>query len=180
MDPGQREAGIHECRDLMKRINIAREAGYSLDDSTRQTMMGWHSYLLQDKDEADKLARETEAVAKAHAMEIAKLAPKVSHMKLNGFANFLGWNHQCSTILAGIHTEQAKCSLIFQSLGQEEDRKHLKGVTSLNEILSYLKSKYNKPHQLVGSVLKLGYDMKLPGEDRKVSQANCLLRYAET
>ena len=28
MDPGQREAGIHECRDLMKRINIARESGY--------------------------------------------------------------------------------------------------------------------------------------------------------
>ena len=108
-------------------------------------------------------------------MEIAKLAPKVSLMKLNGFANFLWWNHQCSTILAGIHTEQAKCSLIFQSLGQEEDKKHLKGVTSLNEILSYLKSKYNKPHQLVGSVLILGYDMKFPGDDRKTSKANCLL-----
>ena len=39
MDSGQREAGIHECRELMKRINIAREAGYKLDDSTRQTMM---------------------------------------------------------------------------------------------------------------------------------------------
>ena len=76
MDPGQREAGIHECRELMKRINIAREAGYKLDDSTRQTMMDWHSYLLQDKDEADKLAHDTEAVAKAHVIEIAKLALK--------------------------------------------------------------------------------------------------------
>ena len=53
MDTGQREAGIHECRDLMKRINIAREAGYSLDDSTRQSMMAWHACLLQEKDDAD-------------------------------------------------------------------------------------------------------------------------------
>ena len=90
MDSGQREAGIHECRELMKRINIAREAGYKLDESTRQTMMDWHSYLLQDKEVADKLAHETEAAAKTHAMEIAKLAPKVSLMKLTGFANFLG------------------------------------------------------------------------------------------
>ena len=155
MDSGQREAGIHECRELLKRINIAREAGYQLDVSSRQTMLDWHS--------ADKQSRETEAVAKAHAMEIAKLAPKVSLMKLTGFASFLGRNHQCSIILAGIHTEQAKCSLIYQSLDQEEDKKHLKGVTSLNEILSYLKSKYNKPHQLVGSVLKIGYDIKFPG-----------------
>ena len=66
---------------------------------------------------------------------------------------------------AGKHSEQAKYSLICQSLGQEEDKKHFKGVTSLNEILSYLKSKYNKPHQLVGSVLKLGYDMKFHGSN---------------
>ena len=175
MDWGQREAGIHECRELLKRINKAREAGYQLDMSSRQTMLDWHSALLQDKSEADKQAREAEAVAKAQAMEIAKLAPKVSLMKLTGFSTFLGWNHQCSTILAGIHTEQAKCSLIYQSLGQDEDKKHLKGVTSIKEILSYLKSKYNKPHQLVGSVLKIGYDMNFPKDDRKVSKANCLV-----
>ena len=108
-------------KELTKRINSARESGYTLEESARQTMMGWHSSLLQDKSEADRQAREAEAVAKAHATEIAKLAPKISLMKLTGFSSFLGWNHQCSTILASIKTEQAKCSLIYQSLGQEED-----------------------------------------------------------
>ena len=51
---------------------MAREAGYQLDVSSRQTMLDWHSALLQDKAEADKQSRETEAVAKAHATEIAK------------------------------------------------------------------------------------------------------------
>ena len=171
---GQREAAICECREMLKRINRARESGYQVDMSCRQMMLSWQSELLQDKSEADKLSREIEAVAKAHATEIAKAAPKVVLMKLTGFPTFLGWNHQCSTILAGMHTEQAKCSLIYQSLGQEEDRKHLKGVTAIKEILSYLKSKYNRPTQLVGSVLRIGYDMKFPKDDRKVSKVNCL------
>ena len=175
LDYGSREAYIHEVKELAKRINHARENGYAVEENARTTRLGWHSSLLQDKSEADRLAREAEAVAKAHATEAAKLAPKVQLMKLNGFSTFLGWNHQCSTILAGIKTEQAKCSLIYQSLGQEEDKKHLRGVTSLNEILVYLKSKYNRPHQLVGSVLKLGYDLKPPGACKKTSKANCLI-----
>ena len=77
MDSGAREAGIHECKELTKRINIAREAGYKLDEKARQTMMDWHASLLQDKAEADKLSREAEAVSKAHATEIANLAPKL-------------------------------------------------------------------------------------------------------
>ena len=87
-------------KELTKRINSARESGYTLEEDCRSTMMGWHSSLLQEKSEADRLARE---------------------------------------------------------------------------ILSYLKSKYNRPHQLVGSVLKIGYDLKPPGTDRKLSKANCLI-----
>ena len=55
MDSGSRKAGIHECRELTKRINIAQESEYKLDESARQTMMDWHSSLLQDKAEADRL-----------------------------------------------------------------------------------------------------------------------------
>ena len=43
MDCGSREAAIHEVKELTKRINSARESGYTLDESARQTMLNWHS-----------------------------------------------------------------------------------------------------------------------------------------
>ena len=52
---------------------------------------------------------------------------------------------------------------------------HLKGVTDLSEIQRYLKTKYNRPHEIVGSLLNKGTILPWPGENRKISKANCLI-----
>ena len=67
-------------------------------------------------------------------------------MKLTGYSTYLSWIYQAKSILVGIQTEQAKISFIYQSLTNDEDKMHLKGVTDLSEIQRYLKTKYNRPH----------------------------------
>jgi hypothetical protein len=134
MASGERDATICELKEMLKRMNILRENGYSLAEDMRSEILEWHSKLLQHKTDHDRKSRQQEAVAKAQATEIAKLAPKVTLMKLSGYSRYLSWIHQAKSILVGIQTEQAKISLIYQSLGQDKDCLHLKGVTSLNEI----------------------------------------------
>ena len=76
--------------------------------------------LLNDKlqDEAER--RQLEAAAKAQANEIAKIAPKVKLMKLDGYPSWRSWSYQEKELMAGIKNEQAKVALIFEKYNKAD------------------------------------------------------------
>ena len=53
MSEGQRECEIYELSDLLKCVNIAREAGCNLAESVRDDILGHKSMLLEDKAKGD-------------------------------------------------------------------------------------------------------------------------------
>ena len=98
MTSGEQDALICEIKDLLRRINNAKESGYNLPHSMRSDIIKWHCTLLQDKQDHDQETRQKEAIAKAQATEVAKLAPKVTLMKLTGYSTYLSWIYQAKSI----------------------------------------------------------------------------------
>ena len=92
MSTGKRENTILELRDLLKRVNHARESDYAISDTLRSTILEWTSVLLEEKATAEAERRQQEAAAKAQATEIAKITPKVKLMKLDGYQTWLSWS----------------------------------------------------------------------------------------
>ena len=119
-------------------------------------------------------------------------------MKLDGYQTWLSWSYLAKELLAGLSNEQAKVALIYESLSVNEDKQekrhgylpswyyglvkplkkifkqHLKGLTSLSECNKYLIQKYNRPYEIISSILAKGTRMHIPGSDNKISKANCL------
>ena len=71
-------------------------------------------------------------------------------------------------------TQQAKVALIYESFSVNEDKQYLKGLTSLSECNKYLIQKYNRPYEIISSILAKGTRMQAPGNDNKISKYNCL------
>ena len=140
----------------------------------RSLILEWTSVLLEDKAADDAHRRQQEAAAKAQASEIAKTAPKIKLMKLDGYQTWFSWSYQAKELLAGLSNEQAKVALIYESLSVNEDKQHLKGLTSLSECNKYLIQKYNRPYEIISSILAKGTRMQAPGNDNKISKYNCL------
>ena len=95
-------------------------------------------------------------------------------MKLDGYQTWLSWSYQAKELMAGISNEQAKVALIYESLIVQEDKQHLKGLSSLSECNRYLIQKYNRPFEIISSILAKGTQMQVPGDSNKISKANCL------
>ena len=95
-------------------------------------------------------------------------------MKLDGYQTWLSWSYQAKELLAGPINEQAKVALIYESLCGNEDKQQLKGLTSLSECNKYLIQKYNRPYEIISSILAKGTRMQVPGNDNKIHKYNCL------
>ena len=108
---------------------------------------------MEDKATAEAKQRIDEAAAKAVAQEKARSAPKMVMMKLISHNDWVSWFHQAKELVSGITSEISKVQLIYNSLSNQEDRKHLAGITSFNEIMKYLRQKYHKTAEVASCIL---------------------------
>ena len=82
---------------------------------------------------------------------------------------------QAKELTNNLSNEQNKCALVYESLKEGEDRKHLQGLMSFGEMMSYLTCKYNRPFDIVASILSKGSRLPFPGDSMAVSKANMLV-----
>ena len=56
-------------------------------------------------------------------------------------------------ITESVLLDTTKTNIIFESLANQEDKKYLRGVTSFESQMNYLKQKHNKSSELVSNEL---------------------------
>ena len=96
-------------------------------------------------------------------------------MKLGGHNYWVSWFHQAKELVSGITSEISKVQLIYNSLSNQEDRKHLAGLTSFSEIMKYLRQKYHKPAEVASSILARGHRLTHAGDNLQKSKSNMLI-----
>ena len=77
-------------------------------------------------------------------------------------------------IVKHLSNDLSKVNLVYKSLESEEDRLHLKGVTSFSEVMVHLEERYFRPNELVSATLARGTNSEFAGDDDSIMKANIL------
>ena len=83
-------------------------------------------------------------------------------MGFTGFDSWLSWYYQAKELAGNLSNEQNKVALIFESLKDSEDKKHLTGLTNFSEMMRYLTTRYNRPYEITSSILSRGTKLPFP------------------
>ena len=171
---GKREVFIGQIDQLLRRLDVVREAGVNVPATHRSDLIHAQSVLVEDKKIHESQVRLAEAEEKRRASEAANAAPKVALIPLTGIDVWVPWLYQLIELTKDMKSEQSKCQIVFNSLRDVEDKRALEGVTSHAEQKKYLKSRYHKPEELAAAILQRGHNMPYPGASIAVSKQNMI------
>ena len=170
----QRKCLIDEINQCVIRIDKCKLDNVSIDDFHRETLVHHKTHLMENQEEAESARRKEENLQKARAQESIKSAPTAKLQKLRGFINWLSWYRQAKISLEHVMHDQTKLAIIYNSLEDAEDKRYLRGMTCFENMMEYLKSKYNRPSELVSNMLGKAMKLKMATNDRKLMKQNIL------
>ena len=169
-----RKCLIDEINNIMGKIDMLRLEEVAIDLSHKDRLNLHKTKLLEEQDIAEKEQRKVEALEKTRVQESIKAAPVTKLQKLKGFVNYLSWYRQAKVNLENIQQDTTRCSIVYNSLEDREDRNHLRGCTNFRNMMKYLEQRYNRPSELISSILGKGTNMTRPENDDKQMKANIL------